>query len=212
MKLQVALDELKLDEALYLIDKIYDSIDIIEAGTPFIYREGMNCVRKLKQEFPKKEILADLKVVDDGYFETSLAFESGASYTTVLALSDNDTISGCVKAAQEFRKIVFADFICVSDEGKRTKELEKLGIKGIAVHVGVDQQRGGLTPLESLKRIKKVSNQAMVSVAGGINSRTVYDYFRENPDILVVGGGITHASDPVTEAKAIKKAISEGDY
>lgn len=37
MKLQLALDELTLPEALVFIDKVVDDVDIIEVGTPFSY-------------------------------------------------------------------------------------------------------------------------------------------------------------------------------
>ncbi|MFT3099188.1 orotidine 5'-phosphate decarboxylase / HUMPS family protein, partial [Klebsiella pneumoniae] len=42
MKLQLALDELTLPEALAFIDKVVDDVDIIEVGTPFLIREGVN--------------------------------------------------------------------------------------------------------------------------------------------------------------------------
>ncbi|WP_334136719.1 orotidine 5'-phosphate decarboxylase / HUMPS family protein, partial [Muricomes intestini] len=40
MKLQLALDDLALDDALELTEKVQDYIDIIEIGTPFVYQEG----------------------------------------------------------------------------------------------------------------------------------------------------------------------------
>ena len=44
MKLQLALDDLTMEEAFDLVEKVRDSIDIIEIGTPFVYQEGMRAV------------------------------------------------------------------------------------------------------------------------------------------------------------------------
>ena len=49
MKLQIALDDLTMEEALVLMDKVQDFVDIIEIGTPFIYEYGMEAVRTMKK-------------------------------------------------------------------------------------------------------------------------------------------------------------------
>lgn len=61
MKLQLALDDLTLEKALELTEKVQDYIDIIEIGTPFVYQEGMRAVEAFRERFPKKEVLADMK-------------------------------------------------------------------------------------------------------------------------------------------------------
>ncbi|SQC44233.1 putative hexulose 6 phosphate synthase [Klebsiella pneumoniae] len=61
MKLQLALDELTLPEALVFIDKVVDDVDIIEVGTPFLIREGVNAIKAIKEKYPHKEVLADAK-------------------------------------------------------------------------------------------------------------------------------------------------------
>lgn len=59
MKLQLALDVFNLEDALSLTWQVRDYIDIIEIGTPFIMESGMNAVRRFRETFPKKEILAE---------------------------------------------------------------------------------------------------------------------------------------------------------
>lgn len=66
MKLQIALDDVTLEGALELVKKVRDYIDIIEIGTPFVYEYGMQAVRTMKEHFPDKEILADMKIMDAG--------------------------------------------------------------------------------------------------------------------------------------------------
>ena len=54
-KMQLALDELGLDAALALAEQVRSYVDIIEAGTPLLLREGMRAVQALRNAFLKKK-------------------------------------------------------------------------------------------------------------------------------------------------------------
>ena len=101
------------------------------------------------------------------------------------------------------------DMICVEDVPKRVKEIEAVGVDFIGVHVGVDQQAVGITPLEKLAEMKQCVEHSIVSVAGGINEKTLEDYKKLDPEVIIVGGGINHAEDPVAAAKAIYDIINK---
>ena len=113
------------------------------------------------------------------------------------------------KAAKEYGKQTMVDMICVEDVPKRVKEIEAVGVDFIGVHVGVDQQAVGITPLEKLAEMKSCVEHSIVSVAGGINLKTIEEYKKLNPEVIIVGGGINHAEDPVAAAKAIYEAINQ---
>lgn len=83
MKLQLALDELTLPEALIFIDKVVDDVDIIEVGTPFLIREGVNAIKAIKEKYPHKEVLADMICVDDLPARVCLLEEAGADMLAV---------------------------------------------------------------------------------------------------------------------------------
>lgn len=209
MKLQLALDDISLDEAVELVEKVQDYIDIIEVGTPFVIEEGMRAVRTLKSRFPKKELLADLKIMDAGYYEAEEALKSGADYITVLGVTDTLTVKGCIQAANAYGKEVVVDMICVLNTPKRIAELEAVGVHGLAVHTGVDQQAAGISPIDDLRIMKAHAKKAKISVAGGINAETIPMYAKERPDVMIVGGGICHAKDPVAVAKEIYEILKE---
>lgn len=211
MKLQLALDDVKLTDALKLVRDMRDFIDIIEIGSPFIIAEGMNAVRAFRQEFSEKEILADTKIMDAGEYEAELTFLAGADYCTVLGVTDTRTVAGCLAAAEKYGRQVFVDMICVDDVEKRVDELENIGVSCISVHTGVDRQAAGQTPLEDLARMKKAAKKSVISVAGGINQYTVEKYVKLGADIVIVGGGIVHAKDPVAAAKAIHDKIGTAE-
>lgn len=207
MKLQIALDELSLEKAVVLCEELRSYIDIIEIGTPFIMREGMAAVKLFADKFPEKEILADLKIMDAGDYESELAFEAGAEYATVLGVTDILTIKGCVDAARRYKKQSVVDLICVPDFTKRIPELESVDVDVIAVHTGADQQHAGRTPLEDLTEVKSLVKKAKIAVAGGINSTTIERYAALNPDIIIVGSGICSCENPLEEARRIKEKM-----
>ena len=60
MKLQLALDDITLDDAVELLDKVHTYVDIIEVGSPFIIEEGMRPVRIFKEKYPDCEIISTI--------------------------------------------------------------------------------------------------------------------------------------------------------
>ncbi len=207
MKLQLALDEKRLVDALLFTEKVAEYVDIVEIGTPFVIDEGMRAVREFKKYFPEKEILADLKIMDGGFYESELAFDAGADYITVLGVTDILTAKGCIKAAEKYGKQIVVDMICVQDLPKRIHEMEAINAHVLAVHTGADQQAAGRKPIEDLKVMVEHAKTAKISVAGGISSKTIDLYVALKPDIVIVGSAIGSAANPVEEAKLIKQAI-----
>ena len=207
MKLQLALDDITLEDAVSLVRTVRDYIDIIEIGTPFVIEYGMEAVRVMKKEFPEKEILADLKIMDAGDYEAEEALKTLGHPEINVHL----TVKGCIDAANRYGKQVVVDMICVEDMPKKIAQMEEIQAHIIAVHVGADQQAAGREPLEDLKLMKECVKAAGVSVAGGINGKTISDYTALRPDIVIVGSGITHALDPVAEARKIYEAVHGGE-
>ena len=207
--LQVALDLLNEHRALKIAsDSIKGGADWLEAGTPLIKSEGMNIIRQLKEKFPNKTIVADMKTIDTGAFETEMAAKAGADIVCILAASNNSTIKDALKSARKYGTKIMVDLITVKDKTKRAKELEKIGVDYLCIHVGIDEQMIGKKPIETLAGIVKKTN-IPVSVAGGLNSETVAEVVKAGASIIIVGGAITKAKNVTQATKQIKKAIKE---
>ena len=207
MKLQLALDTFTLEDALALARSAADYVDRFEMGTPFLLEYGMEAVRRFRAAFPDKEILADTKIMDAGRLEAESAFRAGADLVTVLAVTDRSTMRGCVEAAHQAGGRVVADLMCVEDLPGEVRALAALGVHGAAVHVGVDQQAQGRTPLGDLAAIQGCGELIEVSVAGGISLAALPDYCALRPDVLIVGGAIASAENPALEAKRMKEIL-----
>lgn len=181
-------------------------IDWIEAGTPLIKSEGMDAIRELKRIFPNKKIIADMKTMDTGDFETEMASKAGADIVSILGASDDSTIKEAIKAAKKYNSEIMVDLINVKNKVDRAAEVEKMGAKYVCIHVGIDQQMKGENPLQDIKDVKEAVN-ITIATAGGLNSENIPDVISAGADIVIVGGAITKASNLLDATKIIRKSI-----
>jgi len=181
-------------------------IDWIEAGTPLIKSEGMDAIRELKRIFPNKKIIADMKTMDTGDFETEMASKAGADIISILGASDDSTIKEAIKAARKYNSEIMVDLINVKNKVDRAAEVEKMGAKYVCIHVGIDQQMKGENPLQDIKDVKEAVN-ITIATAGGLNSENIPGVISAGADIVIVGGAITKASNLLDATKIIRKSI-----
>ena len=207
LELQLAIDLLNKEEAAELANKVKDYVDIVEIGTPIVINEGLPSVQHLSDNVDGVKVLADLKIMDAAGYEVSQAVKFGADVVTILGVAEDASIKGAVEEAHKHGKELLVDMIAVQDLEKRAQELDALGADYIAVHTGYDLQAEGVSPLDSLRKVKAVIKNSKVAVAGGIKPETIEEVAGENPDLVIVGGGIANADDPVAAAKACKAAI-----
>jgi 3-hexulose-6-phosphate synthase len=210
MKLQLALDLVNIPEGIELVKEVQEHVDIVEIGTPIVINEGLHAVKAMKDAFPSLEVLADLKVMDAGGYEVMKASEAGADYITILGVSEDATIRGAVEEAKKQQKKILVDMIGVKDLEIRAKEVDALGVDYICVHTGYDLQAVGQNSFEDLRTIKRVVKNAKTAVAGGIKLNTLPEVVKAEPDIVIVGGGITGESDKQSVAREMKKIIQQG--
>jgi 3-hexulose-6-phosphate synthase/6-phospho-3-hexuloisomerase len=173
--LQVALDFVDLSRAMKCADEsVKGGIDWLEAGTPLIKSEGLNAIRKLRERFPGKTIVADMKIMDAGRTEVEIAAKAGANVVCVLGAASDSTIKECVEAAHNYGARIQVDLIAIKDARKRAIEVAKLGVDYIGIHCPIDDQMAAKNPFSELKEIaRRIS--IPISVAGGINSETAPD-------------------------------------
>ena len=208
--LQVALDFVDTGRAMKCArEAVEGGADWLEAGTPLIKSEGVAVVRALREEFPDKHIVADLKTMDAGRGEMEMASKAGADSASVLGAASDATISECVAAGKNFGIEVEVDLIGSQDYAAAAKRAEELGAHGVAVHLGIDEQMRGRDPFEALRKVREAVS-IRVSVAGGINSETAAEAVKAGADVLVIGGALTKSPDAAKAARDIKRAMETG--
>jgi len=205
--LQVALDFIELKRALKVAEEaVKGGIDWIEAGTTLIKSNGMEAVRKLREKFPNKTIVADMKIADAGRIESEIAFKSGANIVVVLGSASDQTIKECVEAARNYGGKVMVDLMEGSANLERAKEVEKMEVDFISVHTPIDQQMTGNITFSLHKKISQ-KVKVPIAAAGGINSENIVEAMKAGVSIFIVGGAITKAENVEKSVKNLKKAI-----
>ncbi len=212
VKIQVALDVIEPDRAVSIAEEaVAGGADWIEAGTPLIKSAGMEIIRKLRETFPDKVILADMKTMDVGAAEVEMAAKSGADVVTILAAADDAVIRQSLLSAGKYGVRIMVDMISVDDSVTRAKEVEALGIDLINVHVGIDAQMTGESPIEKLKALASETNME-IAVAGGLTPETAWEAVQTGADIVIVGSYIIN-SDNVRQSSAdIRKAVDSAEH
>jgi 3-hexulose-6-phosphate synthase / 6-phospho-3-hexuloisomerase len=207
--LQVALDLLNADRALAIAyDAVKGGADWLEAGTPLIKSEGMDIIRQLREQFPDKTIVADMKTMDTGALETEMAAKAGADIISILAAADDATIRDASTSARKYGAKLMIDLLSTPDMVQRAKEVEKLGAEFLCIHIGIDEQMHGKKPLSILKELVRHTT-IPVAVAGGLNSETVPEVVKAGAQIIIVGGAITKAKNVTEATRTIKKTMLE---
>jgi 3-hexulose-6-phosphate synthase len=210
MELQLALDLVNIPEAIELVKEVEEHIDIVEIGTPVVINEGLHAVKAVKEAFPNLKVLADLKIMDAAGYEVMKASEAGADIITILGTAEDMSIQGAVEEAKKQGKKILVDMIAVKDLAARAKEVDTMGVDYICVHTGYDLQAVGKNSFEDLQTIKSVVKNAKTAIAGGIKLETLPEVIKVNPDLVIVGGGITGQADKKAAAVAMQDMIKRG--
>lgn len=210
MKLQLALDLVDIQGAIELVKEVEEHIDVVEIGTPVVINEGLKAVKEVKAAFPNLTVLADLKIMDAAGYEVSQASAAGADIITILGTAEDESIKGAVEEAKKQGKEILADMIAVKDITARAKELDDLGVDYICVHTGYDLQAVGKNSFEDLATIKGVVSNAKTAIAGGIKLETLPEVIKQQPDLVIVGGGITSKEDKKATAREMQELIKQG--
>ncbi|MEW8996187.1 3-hexulose-6-phosphate synthase [Clostridium sp.] len=210
MKLQLALDLVDIQGAIEVVKEVGEYIDVVEIGTPVVINEGLRAVKEVKAAFPNLTVLADLKIMDAAGYEVSQAAAAGADIITILATAEDESIKGAVAEAKKQGKEILVDMIAVKDLATRAKEVDEFGVDYICVHTGYDLQAVGKNSFEDLSTIKGVVKNAKTAIAGGIKLETLPDAIKQNPDLIIVGGGITNQEDKKDTAQKMYELIKRG--
>lgn len=207
MKLQIAFDDSTVEEMIRIGNEVREYVDIFELGTPLVYRFGVEGIKLLKREFPEKTILADFKIMDAGPFECDIAYSAGADITTVLAVSDDDTIRMSAEEAKRQNRELLVDMMNVENIKEKVEFLEEVGVDYICVHTGVDAQKRGENPMAELIEVKKHARNCRVSIAGGVKVDTIADIASHRPDVIIIGSGLTNVKNPAEAARKMREAV-----
>jgi bifunctional enzyme Fae/Hps len=141
---------------------------IVEAGTPFVKREGASGIRALHMARPG-HLVADIKTTDGGAEEVELVAAAGATAATVMGSCPTETIARFIAACTYHGMDSLIDMLGVSDPLEVMREL-RVPPTGIVLHLGRDEEstRGKQIQYRHVTRVRSKYDVA-ISAAGGVD-------------------------------------------
>lgn len=204
LELQIALDCLRVEEALRLMEQVHPYVDIVEIGTPLIFEAGLAAVEQIKSRYPDKSYVADLKIMDAGRVEASSGFKRGADIVTILGVAADMTVQAALEAAADHGGKVMADLINAPDPVRRCGELDALGVPILCLHSAFDRQGVEKADAQPLAEVRRQTT-CRLAVAGGITLDTMPAVIQNGADVVIVGGAIARDPNPGEAAAAMKQ-------
>ena len=144
---------------------------LIEAGTPFIKREGMKGIRRLRW-FWQHGIVADLKTTDGGGEEVEMVQQAGATAATVMGSSPVETLERFIAECHSRSMDAIIDMLGVDDPLRVLRRLRTPPASVVVLHLGRDEEstRGKVIQYKHVKRIRSKFDVA-IAAAGGVGLR-----------------------------------------
>ncbi|MFA6048675.1 MAG: orotidine 5'-phosphate decarboxylase / HUMPS family protein [Candidatus Micrarchaeia archaeon] len=191
--LQIAFNE-NASEVLATLPRIpRNGRIIIEAGTPYIKRNGAAGISLIRRMWGGL-VLADLKTMDGAEEEVRFAANAGADMATVLGSAPAETLNRFVEACKRNGIMSVIDMIGVEDPLKTVMQL-RTEPSVVELHIGRDEEttRGKMLQYRHIKRVLSKFN-VFISAAGGVDLKKAQSAAFNGANIVVVNMVPAHDS------------------
>ncbi len=212
--IQVALDAPNIERQVKVVKSLPKSDRIIlEVGTPFLKKYGMEAIKQIREVAKEAFIVADLKTLDVGKLEVDFAFDATADGVVASGLAATASLDKFILEAQRLGIHAFVDTMEVQDPIAKLSSLKQTpdvvilhraidveqSAEGEQSHDAAQRQRWALVPkIKELYRDQKKASgkdRVLVAVAGGIEPSSATFALKQGADILIVGRFIASAKD-----------------
>jgi len=166
---------------------------LIEAGTPFIKREGLNGIRTIRRLW-RGHLVADLKTSDGALGEVDMVRSAGATAATVLGSSPTEALDLFVAHCAELQMASMIDMLGVADPLKVLMRL-KQPPDVVVLHRGRDEEstRGKVIQYRHVNRVHSKFD-VLISAAGGVDIKEARSAIFNGANIVVVN--LVRPGDP----------------
>ncbi|NHJ22601.1 MAG: hypothetical protein EAX91_16765 [Candidatus Lokiarchaeota archaeon] len=182
---QIAFNHTAADVVNILPRIPYDSRIIIEAGTPYIKREGLGGIRLIRRLW-RGLVVADLKVTDGAREEVQFAHSAGANAITAAGTAPAETLDFFNQVCDQFGVLSMIDMLGQENPLGKLQPL-RFKPKAVVIHKGRDEEANPRSIIR-YKDINKVRSKygVLISVAGGLDQNSVRKAYFNGADIAIV--------------------------
>jgi len=183
--IQIAFNHTTTDVLRILPQIPYDPRLIIEAGTPYIKREGIAGISLIRRLW-RGLVVADLKVTDGANEEVRLAYSVGANAVTAAGTAPEETLDFFDEVCEQYGILSMIDMLGQENPLRKLMPL-KYKPKAVVIHKGRDEEANPRSIIR-YKDINKVRSKygVLISVAGGLNQDSVRKAYFNGADIAIV--------------------------
>jgi len=166
---------------------------LIEAGTPYIKREGMRGIQAIAGSWPGV-VVADMKVADGAEGEVEMAHAAGAHAVTVLGDAPTETLDRFEATCEQFGVASMIDMVGVDDPLRVIMRMRKPP-EVVVLHRGRDEEntRGKVIEYRHVNRLRSKFS-VLISAAGGVDLKEARSAIFNGASIVVVN--LVRPGDP----------------
>ncbi len=158
---------------------------IIEAGTPFIKREGIQGLHYLRRYW-SGFLVADLKIMDGAKEEVSFAYHARANGVTALGTAPTETLDQFISSCMRYGLYSMIDMLGVDNPLKKLMRL-KQPPNVVIIHKGRDEEANPRIIIR-YKDINKIRSKfdTLIGVAGGLQASDVRKVYFNGGNIAIL--------------------------
>ena len=165
---------------------------LIEAGTPFIKREGLRGIYEMRRMWGGL-IVADMKISDGAINEVDMTRQAGADAVTIMGSAPIETVNLAIERCEQVNLISMVDLLGIDEPLHVFRSM--LHKPGAAVlHLGRDEENttGKLIQYRQINRIHS-KYSTLIAAAGGVGLKEAHSAIFNGVNIVIVN--LVHPGD-----------------
>ena len=206
----LALDVMSESEAVEICDSIKEYIDTIKIGYPLALAEGLEIIKKLKDQFGFK-VICDFKVADIDATNSKICdetFKAGADAIICHGFVGSDSVQACLDMANKHEKELFLLTEMSHPGAKMFLQQNAEAIAEMGVEMGIVNYVAPATRLDRLSIIRDIVGEDAYIIShgvgkqGGDGKKTL-----EYSNAIIVGRSIYESDNPKVACENLIKSL-----
>ena len=206
----LALDVMSESEAVEICDSIKEYIDTIKIGYPLALAEGLEIIKKLKDQFGFK-VICDFKVADIDATNSKICdetFKAGADAIICHGFVGSDSVQACLDMANKHGKELFLLTEMSHPGAKMFLQQNAEAIAEMGVDMGIVNYVAPATRLDRLSIIRDIVGEDAYIISpgvgkqGGDGKKTL-----EYSNAIIVGRSIYESDNPKVACENLIKSL-----
>ena len=206
----LALDVMSESEAVEICDSIKEYIDTIKIGYPLALAEGLEIIKKLKDQFGFK-VICDFKVADIDATNSKICdetFKAGADAIICHGFVGSDSVQACLDMANKHGKELFLLTEMSHPGAKMFLQQNAEAIAEMGVEMGIANYVAPATRLDRLSIIRDIVGKDAYIISpgvgkqGGDGKKTL-----EYSNAIIVGRSIYESDNPKVACENLIKSL-----